>query len=99
NAGGGRESHGPYGEFEGLTMFVAGGKIGQAAIGEMPTDQEWRFVNIYEEKATSMRALVDGNDKSGFSATEPWKSQGSSLPEHETFFFYLQRICNHCTYP
>jgi len=24
---------------------------------------------------------------------------GSSLPEHETFFFYLQRICNHCTYP
>src|SRR3989475_585282 len=47
----------------------------------------------------SMRALVDGNDKSGFSATEPWKSQGSSLPEHETFFFYLQRICNHCTYP
>src|SRR3989441_986297 len=51
------------------------------------------------DKATSMRALVDGNDKSGFSAAEPWKTQGSSLPEHETFFFYLQRICNHCTYP
>src|SRR5438034_3529427 len=33
------------------------------------------------------------------SASEPWRSQGSSLPEHETFFFYLQRICNHCTYP
>src|SRR3989338_5934576 len=46
-----------------------------------------------------MRALVDGNDKSGFTAAEPWKSQGSSLPEHESFFFYLQRICNHCTYP
>src|SRR5205085_2613731 len=51
------------------------------------------------DTATSMRSLVDGNDKSGFSAAEPWKSQGSSLPEHETFFFYLQRICNHCTYP
>src|SRR5436190_970722 len=52
-----------------------------------------------EDTATSMRSLVDGNDKSGFSAAEPWKSQGSSLPEHETFVFYLQRICNHCTYP
>jgi nitrate reductase / nitrite oxidoreductase, beta subunit len=24
---------------------------------------------------------------------------GASLPEHEGWFFYLQRICNHCTYP
>ncbi len=24
---------------------------------------------------------------------------GVSLPVHENFFFYLQRICNHCTYP
>jgi nitrate reductase beta subunit len=24
---------------------------------------------------------------------------GTSLPEHEGWFFYLQRICNHCTYP
>src|SRR5207245_256956 len=99
NTGVGRKHHAPYGVFEGFTIFDAGAKIGQAAIGYIPTDQEWRFVNIYEDTATSMRALVDGNDKSGFSATEPWKSQGSSLPEHETFFFYLQRICNHCTYP
>src|SRR3990172_102645 len=28
----------------------------------------------------------------------PW-TQGASLPVHATFFFYLQRICNHCTYP
>jgi nitrate reductase beta subunit len=25
--------------------------------------------------------------------------EGLSLPEHANFFFYLQRICNHCTYP
>lgn len=25
--------------------------------------------------------------------------KGVSLPEHEGWFFYLQRICNHCTYP
>ncbi len=24
---------------------------------------------------------------------------GVSLPEHENFFHYIQRICNHCTYP
>ncbi len=24
---------------------------------------------------------------------------GASLPEHKTWFFYLQRICNHCSYP
>jgi nitrate reductase / nitrite oxidoreductase, beta subunit len=26
-------------------------------------------------------------------------TQGAELPEHEGWFFYLQRICNHCTYP
>jgi nitrate reductase beta subunit len=26
-------------------------------------------------------------------------SEGASLPEHQTWFFYLQRICNHCSYP
>ena len=26
-------------------------------------------------------------------------SEGLSLPVHENFFFYLQRICNHCSYP
>src|SRR5678816_684178 len=25
--------------------------------------------------------------------------QGVSLPEHSNLFFYLQRICNHCSYP
>ena len=95
----GRKHHAPYGVFEGMTIFDAGAKIGQAAIGYIPTDQEWRFVNIYEDTATSMRALVEGIDKTGFSRDEPWRMQGSSLPEHETFFFYLQRICNHCTYP
>jgi len=95
----GRKHHAPYGVFEGMTIFDAGAKVGQAAIGYIPTDQEWRFVNIYEDTATSMRALVEGIDKTGFSRDEPWKMTGSSLPEHETFFFYLQRICNHCTFP
>ena len=28
-----------------------------------------------------------------------WTKEGVTLPEHRNFFFYLQRICNHCTYP
>ena len=31
-------------------------------------------------------------DKTGFSWDEPWKMTDGSLPEHETFLFYLQRI-------
>lgn len=27
------------------------------------------------------------------------RQNGVSLPHHEVFFHYLQRICNHCTYP
>ncbi len=81
----GRKHHAPYGVFEGMTIFDAGAKVGQAAIGYIPTDQEWRFVNIYEDTATSMRALVEGIDRTGFSRDEPWKMTGSSLPEHETF--------------
>ncbi|GBD22738.1 Selenate reductase subunit beta [bacterium HR29] len=28
-----------------------------------------------------------------------WSAKGAELPEHAGWFFYLQRICNHCTYP
>jgi len=28
-----------------------------------------------------------------------FSKEGVSLPEHKTWFFHLQRICNHCTYP
>ncbi len=29
----------------------------------------------------------------------PRSEQGASLPEHAGWFFYLARICNHCSYP
>ena len=52
----GRKHHAPYGVFEGMTIFDVGAKVGQAA-GYIPTGQEWRFVKIYEDTATSMRTL------------------------------------------
>jgi nitrate reductase beta subunit len=27
------------------------------------------------------------------------RPEGAKLPEHTSYFFYLQRICNHCSYP
>ena len=28
-----------------------------------------------------------------------WNKDGTQLPVHQDWFFYLQRLCNHCTYP
>ncbi|MFO0733322.1 MAG: 4Fe-4S dicluster domain-containing protein [Nitrospiraceae bacterium] len=75
------------------------GRQGGPGGDQRSTDQEASSTSIYEDTATSMRALVENIDKSGFTRDEPWRLSGISLPEHETYFFYLQRICNHCTYP
>src|SRR3972149_175403 len=45
-------------------------------------------MTIFEEAAPPYEG-----DRMGFS------KEGVSLPEHKTWFFHLQRICNHCTYP
>ncbi len=83
----------PYGVFEGMTIFEAvakryGPEGHQRALGYLPTDEEWRFPNIYEDTATGYKGVPGEYSK-----------EGSTLPEHKTWFFYLQRICNHCTYP
>ncbi len=80
----------PYGVYRGETLVEAvkdreGGKV---AVGYLPTEEEWRYPNINEDTPNEYPAMVDGVT-----------SRGSELPEHQTFFFYLQRICNHCTYP
>ncbi len=84
----------PYGEYEGMTIFEAalrryGPEGHQQAIGYIPTDEEWRFPNIYEDTARGQEGVR--GQWAGESASE--------LPEHKTWFFYLQRLCNHCTYP
>ncbi|OGR88868.1 MAG: nitrate oxidoreductase subunit beta [Elusimicrobia bacterium RIFCSPLOWO2_01_FULL_59_12] len=84
----GKGAEAPYGEFEGRTIFEAA-PDGEAALGYLPEDKEWRFPNLYED--TSTRYLNPG--VMGFS------KEGERLPEHKTWFFYLQRLCNHCTYP
>ena len=83
----------PYGTFQGMTIFEAAEKLPgpegpQAALGYLPTDDEWRHPNIHEDTAAGGQFTQDG--QYGGSA---------QLPEHKVWFFHLARICNHCTYP
>ncbi len=82
----------PFGAYEGMTIFEAaeknGGEQSERALGYLPTDLEWRAPNIYEDTAKGL------NGKEG-----TWYPEGVNLPEHKTWFFYLQRVCNHCSYP
>ena len=85
------ETKAPYGLYNGDTIFELARTKGlnQVAVGYIPDDKEWRFPNIYEDTAASEKT----NYETGPAA------ESSELPEHKRWFFYLQRICNHCTYP
>ena len=83
--GGGTGPQAPYGVYDGMTIFDAGraAGTGQQAIGYIPSDEEWASPNIHEDSPVAGAPLSDG----------------ASLPEHQTWFFYLQRLCNHCANP
>jgi nitrate reductase / nitrite oxidoreductase, beta subunit len=86
-----RDARQPYGVYEGMTIFEAAraaDKRDKVALGYEPTDAEWSAPNIYEDTATGSQ---DQRASMNLKAT--------ALPEHQTWFFYLQRLCNHCTYP
>jgi nitrate reductase beta subunit len=85
----------PYGRFDGKTIFESAGKVvGDGAatatpvLGYLPTDEEWRAPNFYEDTAVGPKGEFGKLHQTG-----------AKLPEHSTWFFYLQRICNHCSYP
>jgi nitrate reductase beta subunit len=80
----------PYGVYQGESLFEgveALAETPQRVTGYLPTAQEWRYPNIYEDSANEHPEIKDG-----------MTTRGSELPEHKTFFFYLARICNHCGY-
>ncbi|MBI2881962.1 MAG: 4Fe-4S dicluster domain-containing protein [Candidatus Tectomicrobia bacterium] len=83
----------PYGAYEGMTLFEAaslrsGPEGPQRVLGYLPTDEEWRSPNIGEDTAKGPKGARGAYDP-----------EGVRLPAHKSWFFYLQRICNHCTYP
>jgi nitrate reductase beta subunit len=77
----------PYGQYQGKTLFEAAAKE-QEVLGYLPADEEWRAPNIYEDTSTAYPV-----------APGTYHPTGESLPEHRTWFFHLQRLCNHCSYP
>ncbi|MCL6552178.1 MAG: 4Fe-4S dicluster domain-containing protein, partial [Firmicutes bacterium] len=77
----------PYGVFQGKTLFEAAAS-GEEVLGYLPADGEWRAPNIYEDTPTAYPT-----------APGTYHRSGEQLPEHRTWFFHLQRICNHCSYP
>ncbi|MDA1190371.1 MAG: 4Fe-4S dicluster domain-containing protein [Candidatus Poribacteria bacterium] len=83
----------PYGTFKGKTVFETAGKgqnpdTQQRVLGYLPTDEEWTAPNIFEDTPKGVRGKPN----------QPMPDSASK-PEHQTWFFYLQRICNHCSYP
>lgn len=76
----------PYGQYAGKTIFE-NAPSGSAVLGYLPDDLEWISPNLYEDTTSGSPTQTNGI----------W--DGATLPEHKIFFFYLQRICNHCTYP
>lgn len=82
----------PYGKFTGQTVFEANQKSlateSSRVLGYLPTDEEWNSPNIYEDNPVGKAGVRDKLDETGV-----------ELPVHETWFFYLARICNHCSYP
>jgi nitrate reductase beta subunit len=89
--GGDREA--PYGTYDGMTIFEAAARDQpqrQQALGYLPAEDEWRAPNIFEDVTPA------GKPAAGRPGLE---QDGVQLPEHTAWFFYLQRLCNHCTYP
>ena len=81
----------PYGRFDGQTIFEAERMLtpdSARILGYLPADEEWNSPNIYEDNPVGPRGKPMEFHKTG-----------EQLPEHKTWFFYLARICNHCTYP
>jgi nitrate reductase beta subunit len=82
----------PYGSFDGQTIFEAAQRTltpdSARVLGYLPSDEDWNSPNIYEDNPVGQKGV-----RNKLSET------GEQLPVHNTWFFYLARICNHCTYP
>ena len=56
-----------------------------------PPDEEWRFPNIYEDTPQhgQSKPMEFGSRRDELSGDK----------KHKAWFFYLARLCNHCSYP
>jgi nitrate reductase beta subunit len=76
------------GVFRGKTIFEARADAGSRVLGYLPTDREWATPNLYEDNAVGPKGEMGKLHETG-----------ETLPVHKTWFFYLARLCNHCSHP
>jgi len=76
----------PYGVYNGRTIFELA-PFGRYALGYIPTLQDWQAPNLYEDTPVGEKGACGRT------------LRGGEILEHATWFFYLARVCNHCTYP
>jgi nitrate reductase beta subunit len=91
--GGGRRN--PYGQLPGKTIFEAPEVVARRAqpntvLGYLPPEEEWTAPNIHED--TPPGGLKNPMD---FGKGEVLSGEN----KHKAWFFYLARLCNHCSYP
>ncbi len=85
----------PYGSLNGKTIFEApemvarGGQPNQV-LGYLPAEEEWTAPNIHED--TPQGGLNRPMDFGG-------GEDATGDKKHKAWFFYLARLCNHCSYP
>jgi nitrate reductase beta subunit len=81
--------------------YIGGGwKDGQVVPGSLPSVQDYGrpFEYDYEQR------LLQGGKKPVMPSPDPqwgpnWDEDVGGMNGEENFYFYLPRICNHCTYP
>ena len=71
------------GVYEGQTLFEAA-PAGEQVLGWTPAEEDWNHPNIGEDEPTGDAATT---------------SYIPDAPHSMMWMYYLQRICNHCTYP
>jgi nitrate reductase beta subunit len=72
------------GTYEGNTIFEAADQRTEKMVGFRPGDEDWNHPNIGED-------LIAGGEM----------PRGAHIKDetHPLWFFYMPRICNHCTHP
>ena len=72
------------GTYEGKTIYEAADITREKMVGVRPGDEDWNHPNIGED-------VIAGGEM----------PQGAHITEdtHPMWFFYMPRICNHCTHP
>ncbi len=91
----GGDPRAPYGRLDGKNIFespeiVSRGAQPNLVLGYLPTEEEWTSPNIHEDtpQAGPSKPMDFG--------------QGEQLTgdqKHKAWFYYLARLCNHCSYP